>query len=122
MLRMILSNCVLSLIAANFGGCYGCAIGLSITAAVEIVYWMLIKPFGLKKEQQCKGCGTHHHYDKTSHQRITRLVQGSSVLALIIFAGWRFYLVAHRYLNLPIPEENRNQITPYHQRFFTLNF
>ena len=83
---------------------------------------MFIKPFGLKKEEQCKGCGTHHHYDKTSHQRVTRLVQGSSVLALIILAGWRFYLVAWFYINPPIPDETRNQITSNYERYFTLNF
>ena len=83
---------------------------------------MLIKPFGLKKEQQCKGCGTHHHYDKTSHQRITRLVQGSSALALVIFSLWRFYLVAYGYINPPIPDETRNQITSNYERYFTLNF
>ena len=81
-----------------------------------------MKPFGLPmKKCQYETC-THHHYDKISHHRITRLVQGSSVLALMIFAGWRFYLVAHRYLNLPIPEENRNQITPYHEKNVTLKF
>ena len=101
---------------------YGCAIGFSITAAAEIVYWMLIKPFGLKKEGQCKGCGTYHHYDKNYHHRTTRLVQGSSALALVIFSLWRFYLVAHGYVNLPIPQENRNQITPNFERYFTLNF
>ena len=93
-----------------------------MTAAAEIVYWMLIKPFGLKKEQQCKYCCTHHHYEKTSHKWITKLVQGSTALALVIFSQWRFYLVAYYYLNRPIPDETRNQITSNYERFFTLNF
>ena len=121
-LDRILSNCVFSLIAANFGGSYGCALGFSITAAAEIVYWMFIKPFGLKKKKQCKACGTYHHYDKNSHHRITRLVQGSTALALVIFSQWRFYLVAYRYLNRPIPDENRNQITSNYTTYFMLNF
>ena len=101
---------------------YGCAIGFSITAAAEIVYWIFIKPLGLKREEQCKGCGTHHHYDKTSHQRITRLVQGSSVSGLVILSLWRFYLVAYGYINPPIPDEARNQITSKYERYLTLNF
>ena len=53
---------------------------------------------------------TQHHYPSSIAKRITTLGQRASVLILMIFTGWRFYLVAHRYLNLPIPDENRNQI------------
>jgi len=109
------------LILANFGGCYGCAIGFSITAGVEIVYWIFIKPIGLEKKKQCKHC-THHHYNSSTHKRIVRIVQGTMTSGLIIFSGWRFYLVTHHYLYLPIPEENRNQITPNYESNFSLNF
>ena len=52
-----------------------------------------------------------HHYPSPTAKRITTLGQGASVLALMIFVGWRIYKVAYRYLFLPIPDENRNQIT-----------
>ena len=77
---------------------------------MEIVYWLFIKPFGLVKEDQCKGC-TKHHYDSPTHERITKGVQKSGFMALIIFTGFRFYLVFDRlFFNIPIPEEFRNQI------------
>ena len=34
----------LLLIAANFGGVMGCAIGMSVAAACEIIYWLTLKP------------------------------------------------------------------------------
>ena len=61
------------------------------------------------KKCHFKTC-TQHHYPTSAAQRITTFVQGISVFALMIFTGWRFYLVAHRYYNLPIPDENSNQI------------
>ena len=98
---------------SNFGGCYACAIGFSLTVSIEIVYWIIVKPFGLKKKQcQYKTC-TQHHYPSPTAKRITTLGQGTITTALLIFIGFRFYLVAHRYLNLPIPDENRNQIKPF---------
>ena len=101
------------MIAANFGGCYGCAIGFSITSSMEIVYWIIVKPFGLKQKQcQYETC-TQHHYPSPTAKRITTLGQGAITTALLIFTGFRFYLVTHRYLNLPIPDENRNQIKPF---------
>ena len=33
-----------SLIVANFGGVMGCAIGMSLAAACEIIYWLTLKP------------------------------------------------------------------------------
>ena len=53
---------------------------------------------------------TQHHYPSPTAKRITTRVQGVATAALMIFTGWRFYLVAHRYYNLPIPDENSNQI------------
>ena len=34
----------LILILANFGGVMGCAIGMSVAAACEIIYWLMLKP------------------------------------------------------------------------------
>ena len=70
----------------------------------------MVKPFGLPmKKCHFKTC-TQHHYPTSAAKQITTFVQGISVLALMMFTGWRFYLVAHRYYNLPIPDENSNQI------------
>ena len=80
---------------------------------MEIVYWIIVKPFGLKQKQcQYETC-TQHHYPSPTAKRITTLGQGAITTALLIFTGFRFYLVTHRYLNLPIPDENRNQIKPF---------
>ena len=84
--------------------------GFSLTAGVEIVYWLFIKPFGLQREDQCKHC-TKHHYPSVNSQRITKCVEGASIVSFLIFTGFRFYLVVYRLLNRPIPEEKYNQIT-----------
>ena len=42
MLNNLISQ--LLLIAANFGGVMGCAIGMSVAAACEIIYWLTLKP------------------------------------------------------------------------------
>ena len=65
---------------------------VQLTAAMEIAYWLFVKSFGLPM----KNC---HYETCTQH-----LVQGAGTSALMISTGWRFYLVAHRYLNLPIPD------------------
>ena len=83
--------------------------GFSITAAIEIIYWLFIKPFGFKQEPQCTGC-TKHHYPSPTPMFITTFVQGSVIAALIIFTVFRFYLVADRLIYTPIPEEPRNQM------------
>ena len=31
-------------IVANFGGVMGCAIGMSVAAACELIYWLTLKP------------------------------------------------------------------------------
>ena len=100
-----------SQIAAGFGGCFGVAIGFSLTAGVEIVYWLLIKV----KEEQCKGC-TRHHYPTHTSKRMTTCIQKSCIAAFLIFTGWRFYLVFDRvFFNPPRPEEVKNQIYDYTQ-------
>ena len=62
------------------------------------------------KEEQCTKC-TLHHYPTPTSKRLTTGVQKSCIVAFLIFTGFRFYLVAIRILNLPIPDENKNQIT-----------
>ena len=106
------SNCVCFFpkLAAGFGGTYGIAIGFSLTSAVEVVYWIFIKPFGLVKEEQCTKC-TLHHYPTPISKRLTTGVQKSCIAAFLIFTGFRFYLVFDRlFFNPPIPEDNRDKI------------
>ena len=91
-------------------------------ASIEIVYWIFIKPFGLPQEICSFETCTKHHYPSPTHKRITTFVQGSSFAAILMYSGFRFYLVAYSYLNPPIPEESRNQITSTFERNFTLNF
>jgi hypothetical protein len=97
---------------ANFGGCYGCAIGFSITAAMEIVYWVFIKPFGLP-QTNCTNC-TKHHYPSPAHKWISRFLRSSAIAALLIFSGYRFFLVfSGLFFYTPNVEETRNQILHY---------
>ena len=81
-----------------------------MTASIEIVYWIFVKPFGFPKDPCSFETCTQHHYPSPTHKRIFGLGKNVCTSALVIFIGWRFYLVGHRYLNLPIPDENRNQI------------
>ena len=84
--------------------------GFSITAAIEIVYWLFIKPFGLPKENRTCCC-TEHHYPSATSNRITKCVQRSTTAAVLIFTGFRFYLVFDRlFFNPPMPEDFRDQI------------
>ena len=76
---------------------------------MEIVYWLTIKPFGFPQEPQCAHC-TKHHYPSPTLKFITTFVQGSAITALLMFTGFRFYLVIHRLLNPPIPEDTRNEM------------
>ena len=99
----------LFIIAAGFGSSYGVAIGFSLTSAVELVYWMFIKPFGLEKQEQCSKC-TKHHYMSIFSRHITRFGQGITTTYFLAYFWYRFYLVAFRYYYPLIPEENRNQI------------
>ena len=81
-----------------------------MTASIEIVYWIFVKPFGFPKDPCSFETCTQHHYPSPTHKRIFGLGKNVCTSALVIFIGWRFYLVGHRYLNLPIPDEKRNQI------------
>ena len=38
------SNFNVFLIAANFGGVMGCAVGMTLAAAIELIYWLILKP------------------------------------------------------------------------------
>ena len=75
-----------------------------MTASIEIVYWIFVKPFGLPMIPCSIETCTHHHYPSPTAKRITTLGQGAGTSALMISTGWRFYLVAHHYLHLPIPD------------------
>ena len=109
LIKNILYYSNFSYIAAGFGSSYGVAIGFSLTAAVELVYWIFIKPFGLVKQEQCSKC-TKHHYGSLLSKHITRIGQGLTTTVLIAYFWYRLYLVAVTYYYPPIPEENRNKI------------
>ena len=83
--------------------------GFSITSAVEILYWMFIKPFGLPMKDKCTRCYVHH-YPSNNSKRITRIGQGFTTTVLIVYFWYRMYLVAVTYYHPPIPEENRNKL------------
>ena len=82
---------------------------MSIVSVVEILYWIVVKPFGLAKKT-CNNC-THHHYPSPTHKWITRYIHRLAPAALFIFTGYRFYLVGNLLVNPPRPEETKNQIT-----------
>ena len=75
---------------------------------------MLVKPFGLTKEAECEHCtriGVYkHHYPTVITKRITTIGQGFITTVFLGYFWYRFYLVAFRYYNPLIPEENRNKI------------
>ena len=91
---MILFDCVFSYIAGNFGGCFGVAIGMSLTAVVEVLYWIVLKPFGFEKKEceRCKEKGKHH-YNSCISKKIVTWVQIISIGIFIFFACYKFYLL-----------------------------
>ncbi len=104
-------NCVFSYIAANFGTCYGFAIGISITAVVEIIYWIVLKPFGFEK-QDCKRCKEKaiHHYDSCISKKIITWVQIISMIIFLVYTVNCFYVLAYKAYNPPQLEEYHNQV------------
>ena len=113
-------DCVFSYFAANFGGCYGCAIGMSITSVVEMVYWIFIKQFVPNPKQECESCKEKgkHHYNSPTIKKIVSLTQFISIAIVLIFACYRFYLVFCKAYNPPQAEEIRNQVTKTKSYFF----
>ena len=62
----------------------GCAIGMSLVAAVEIFYWVFIKPiikFRLNNNPS------------PTQRRFLRLLHRFVFLAIIVYAVYRFFLV-----------------------------
>ena len=93
-----------SLIVANFGGMMGCAIGMSLMAAIEIFYWIFVKPF-----LKLLTINTPQ-YPSPTHRSFSRLVRRIAFLACTVYAVYRFSLVHHMIKSPPKPEEKRNQI------------
>ena len=104
-------DCVFSYFAANFGGCYGCAIGMSITSVVEILYWIFLKPFGFEK-QECEKCKEKfiHHYDSHISKKIVQWVQIITMIIFLVYTVNCFYNLFDLMFNPPRPSEGRNQL------------
>ena len=77
----------LNLIAAIFGGMMGCAIGMSLAAACEIIYWITLKPI-VKWMRNTKG--NHLSARAMSIFNISRIM---ILLLCLIFCGYQFYQV-----------------------------
>ena len=77
----------LNLIAAIFGGMMGCAIGMSVAAACEIIYWITLKPI-VKWINATRG--NHLSPRATMMYKITRNL---ILLSWIIFCIYQFYQV-----------------------------
>ena len=74
-----------SKILANFGAHMGCAIGMSLIAAFEILYWIILKPFMKLIDNSPNPSPTQ--------KRFSRLLYLFAFVAFIVFAGYRFNLV-----------------------------
>ena len=73
----------LLLIAANFGGVMGCAIGMSVAAACEIIYWLMLKPVAKLMVSYNVNLTTRAKY---VYKKIFRLV----LLSLLTFIFYQF--------------------------------
>ena len=62
----------------------GCAIGMSIIAAFEIFYWIIVKPFMKLKDNQ---------NPSPTQKRFSGLLHLFAFVACIVFAWYRFKLV-----------------------------
>ena len=62
----------------------GCAIGMSMMAAFEIVYWIFVKPLMKIKDKP---------NPSPAQRRFSKLLHISGFAAVIIYAGYRFHLV-----------------------------
>ena len=94
---------ILSRLVANFGGMYGCAIGMSLMAAIEIFYWIFVKPF-------LKFLSENTDYPSPTYRRFSRFLRIIAFLSCAVYAGYRFFLVVQMIKNPPKPNEKRNQI------------
>ena len=75
------------LIAAIFGGMMGCAIGMSVASACEIIYWITMKPV-VKWMMATRG--NHLSPRQKCIFNISRII---IFLACSIFCGYQFYQV-----------------------------
>ena len=62
----------------------GCAIGMSLVAAFEIIYWIIVKPFMKLIDNQ---------NPSPTQKRFSRLLYLFAFVAFIVFAWYRFNLV-----------------------------
>ena len=78
---------IIFLTLAIFGGMMGCAIGMSVAAACELIYWITLKPF-VKWINAVKG--NHLSPRAKSIYNITRNI---ILLSWLIFSVSQFYQV-----------------------------
>ena len=76
-----------NLIAAIFGGMMGCAIGMSVAAACEIIYWITLKPV-VKWINAKKG----NHLSPRA-KCIYKLTRTIILLSWMIYCVYQFYRV-----------------------------
>ena len=84
-MNLIMMN--FNLVAAIFGGMMGCAIGMSVAAACEIIYWITLKPF-VKWMNTTKG----NHLSPRA-KFIYKLTRNIILLLWIIFCVYQVYQV-----------------------------
>ena len=77
----------LNLIAAIFGGMMGCAIGMSVAAACELIYWITLKPI-VKWMNAAKGNNLSPRA-KSIYKSTRNLI----LLSWMIFCVYQFYQV-----------------------------
>ena len=85
---------------------------MSITAAVEVLYWIVLKPFGFEK-QECEKCKEKaiHHYDSRISKKIVTWVQIITMIIFLVNTVNCFYnLFDLMIINPPRPSEGRNQL------------
>ena len=86
-LRFFFLIIFLHLKSALFGGMMGCAIGMSMAAACEIIYWITLKPF-VKWINATKG---NHLSPRAKH--ICNLTRNLILLSWIIYCVYKFHQV-----------------------------
>ena len=77
----------LHLPAAIFGGMMGCAIGMSVAAACEIIYWITLKPI-VKWMNAVKGNNL-----SPRAKSIYKLTRSLILLSWVIYCVYQFYQV-----------------------------
>ena len=96
---------------------------MSITSVVEIIYWIVLKPFGFDK-QECEKCKKKaiHHYDSLISKKIVSWTQLISIAILLIFTCYSFYDLFYKAYNPPQAEDLRNQLQKPESYFFDFLF